>query len=63
MCRENHLGIILKYKKALTRNVCFTQIKMTSSFVGYFFVPGPLGGLKSVPGDISDMLIPLAPFS
>ena len=25
---------------------------MTSSFVGYFFVPGPLGGLKSVPGDV-----------
>ena len=36
---------------------------MTSSFVGYFFVPGPLGGLKSVPGDISDTLIPLALFS
>ena len=25
---------------------------MTSSFVGYFFVPGPLGGLKRVPGDV-----------
>ena len=25
---------------------------MTSSFVGYFFVPGHLGGLKSVPGDV-----------
>ena len=26
--------------------------KVTLSFVGYFFVPCPLGGLKSVPGDV-----------
>ena len=25
---------------------------LTSSFVGYFYVPGPLWGLKSVPGDV-----------
>ena len=25
---------------------------MTSSFVGYFFVPGPLGVLKRVPEDV-----------
>ena len=32
----------------------FTQKckKVTLSFVGYFFVPCPLGGLKSVPKDV-----------
>ena len=30
---------------------CLT-LTLTSSFVGYFFVPGPLGGIKSVSGDI-----------
>ena len=33
-----------------------------SSFVGYFFVPGHLGGLKSASGDNADILIRLIDF-
>ena len=41
----------LSKSKALTKNLCFNP-KMTSSLVGDFFVPGPLGGLKSVQGNV-----------
>ena len=32
--------------------IFFLTLTLISSFVGYFFVPGPLGGLKSVSGDV-----------
>ena len=38
----------LSANNALTKNFLFNPF----SFVGYFFVPGPLGGLKSVSGDV-----------
>ena len=42
---------ILCTNKALTKNFCFAPT-LTSSFVGYFFVPGPLSSLKSLSWDI-----------
>ena len=51
-CRRTPLGIrILVQKKPWQRIFCLT-LTLTSSFVGYFFVPGPLGGIKSVPASI-----------
>ena len=41
----------LSANNALTNNFCLT-LTLTSSFVGYFYVPGPLGGLKSVSGNV-----------
>ena len=48
---KNHLGIIFKYKQSPDKEFLFYPT-LTSSFVGYFFVPGPLEGLKSVPGNV-----------
>ena len=42
-CRKITLESFLSTNKALAKNVSFDP-KMTSSFVGYFFFPGPLGG-------------------
>ena len=38
-------------KKKIERIFVFALI-LTPSFLGYFFVPGPLGGLKPVSGDV-----------
>ena len=51
-CRETPLGIIFNCKYRPDKgNSCLT-LTVTLSFVGYFFVPSPLGGLKSVSWDI-----------
>ena len=52
---ENITGeSFLSTNNALRKFLVLTQKckKVTLSFVGYFFVPCPLGGLKSVPGDV-----------
>ena len=48
---KNHLGIIFKYKQSLAKNFVFDP-KVTKSVVGYFFVHGLLGDLKSFMVDV-----------
>ena len=45
------LESFLSADNVLTKNFLFSP-SLTLSFVGYFFVPVPLGGLKSVSGDV-----------
>ena len=49
-CRKTPWESFLSANNA-KRNIFFLILTLASSFVGYFFVPGPLGGLKSVSGD------------
>ena len=52
-CRETPLGILFFFSanNALTKNFLLNSHPEIIRLVGYFFVPGPLGGLKSVSGD------------
>ena len=55
------MGIILSAKNSIKRILCST-LSLLSSFWVFFFVPGPLGGLKLSQGTFLDTLTRLEAF-
>ena len=48
---RNHFEVEIMPWQKIERIFCFALI-LTPSFLGYFFVPGPLVDLKGVSGDV-----------
>ena len=48
---RNHIEVQIIPWQRIER-IFFFALILTPSFLGYFFVPGPLGDLKRVSGDV-----------